>query len=96
MYKKFLLAAILSVTIIIANAYAEPAVKTSKDPAAPASAVKPGKSEDEKYAIIYGKCTKEAEKNEAKYDQIFNTCMDKNGFPQEEFDTGGQTTEGAD
>ncbi len=44
--------------------------------------------EDQKYAIAYDKCIKEAEVSEATYDKVFNKCMEKNGFPQEEYNTG--------
>jgi len=44
--------------------------------------------EDQKYAIAYDKCIKEAEVSEATYDRVFNKCMEKNGFPQEEYSSG--------
>lgn len=52
-------------------------------------AKKPSGPEDEKYPLTYSKCSKEAEADEAKYDKIFDDCMEKNGFPQEEFSAGG-------
>ncbi len=96
----------LSIISLSGLSYAEPATKApAKTTAAPAKAAtkasakpkelekpatKTTPSEDEKYAIVYDKCIKEAEKDESKYDQEFNSCMEKNGFPQEEYETGGQ------
>lgn len=99
MYKKFIFTIAVVFTFItcgISNATSaakDPAGKpvaksVAKQPAK--TPVKAAPSEDEKYAQVYEKCTKEAEANEAKYDSLFNSCMDKNGFPQEEYETGGQ------
>lgn len=104
MLKKFISLAILSAFFAVAgfaSAYsaepeavaAKPAEKVVDAKAASAATEKQTKKtaalEEEKYPIVYAKCTKEAETDETKYDQIFDECMEKNGFPSEEFSTGG-------
>lgn len=110
MYKKFLLSVVVMLAIVSASTYAISATKSEKNPTDATEAAKSAKkpiaeiepaakaatAEDEKYAAIYDKCIKEAEKNEAKYDQLFNSCMDKNGFPQEDYSISDQPIEGAD
>ena len=53
-------------------------------------------AEEDKYPEVYAKCTKIAEADEAKYDQIFDDCMQKNGFSQEEFSVGGMPIDSGD
>jgi hypothetical protein len=104
MYKKFILTVALIGAIVICGtslaqnksaSAAHPAAKLAAKPATRATD-KSAVTEDQKYAQVYASCTKEAELNEAKYDQLFDNCMEKNGFPQEEYETGGQPMRGVD
>lgn len=105
MIKKLISAAILATCILFigvqqassatATPAAKPADKATTQPAEKQAKKNTAPSED-KYPTVYAKCTKEAEADETKYDQIFDSCMDKNGFPQEEFNTDGEPIDSGD
>jgi|GEM_PF-6849592 len=104
MYKKFIISVALVGSLLVCDASlaqskekttAKPIAKTSAQPAVKTND-KSTVTEDQKYAQVYAGCTKEAEANESKYDQLFDSCMEKNGFPQEEYETGGQPMRGGD
>ena len=101
MIKKFIFTTIFAAALLFIGApCAQSATPTADAKTTPQAADKQVKKttapSEDKYPAAYAKWTKAAEADETKYDQIFDDCMDKSGFPQEEFNTDGAPIDGGD